>query len=430
MRKEWTREECIQALYEYMVANHRPPPSNAAVPGVPSLAIFISRVGQSYRQYAKENFPDLPIVDGRNRGEWTKESIRAATDAFYEKYQRRPKMIEHVANNSLPSYNTIQVVFNMKASEYWDTFYPKTKSTAWSEDSFLNELKRFQSQNGYLPTISEMDRLPQMPSYYTVRRIYGGHDGYEKFLNRHFQLDVKQPWTQERAVHAVRNYCEKTGCLPRIYDFGPANNLPSITTLYKLFPRQGLTEIYGQYFPEYHRNRPARAHREHINRIWTRERILKAIDTFYANTGRFPRSVDFRVKNGLPGTSTLYAAFPSEGLQTIFERYFPERTPVERTHKWTPEKILTSICNFYQETGKFPATRDFCSKNRLPSTETVYRNLGCELREACLQAQRLLQEEHPQSESADSMRNGTADSPEATDYMEESQGIGLHMGGM
>ena len=375
MRKEWTREKCIQALNEYIVKNHRLPPSNATVPGVPSSPIFISRVGQTYQQYAKENFPDVPITGGRKSCEWTRESIRAATDAFYEKYQRRPKMLEHVAKNSLPSHNTIQVTFNMTAAEYWDTFYPQTKSTTWSEDEFLNELKCFQDQNGYLPNLSELDHLPQMPSSYTVRRIYGGRSGYEGFLSKHFHINVKQPWTQESAIHAVRSYCKKTGRLPRICDYGRANNLPAITTLYKLFPRQRLTEIYEQYFPEYHRNWSARAHREHTNRIWSQESILKAIDTFYTNTGRFPKAAEFKAKNELPGTSTVYEAFPGEGFQTIFERYFPERTPAERTHKWTPEKILTSICNFYRETGKFPATRDFCSKNHLPSTETVYRML-------------------------------------------------------
>lgn len=436
MKKKWTCEKCIQALKEYIVENQRLPPSNATVPGVPSSAIFISRVGQTYRQYAKENFPDLPIIGKGKSCEWTRESIRAATDAFYEKYQRRPKALEHVAKNSLPSHNTIQATFNMTTAEYWDTFYPQTKSTTWLEDEFLNELKRFQVQNGYLPNLSELDHLPQMPSSYTVRKIYGGRSGYEVFLSKHFQINVKQPWTQESAVHAVRNYCEKTGRLPRICDFCLANNLPAVTTFYKLFPSQKLTEIYEQYFPEHHRNRPsrvnrlARACREHIRQNWTQEKILKAIDTFYTNTGRFPKSVDFRVKNGLPGTTTLYAAFHGEGFQTIFARYFPERVHAEGTQKWTSEKILTSICNFYQETGRFPSSRDFCSRNHLPALDTVYRNLGCELREACLQAQRLLQEEHPQSESADSMRNGTADSPEATDYMEESQGIGLHMGGM
>ena len=263
MRKEWTREKCIQALNEYIVKNHRLPPSNATVPGVPSSPIFISRVGQTYQQYAKENFPDVPITGGRKSCEWTRESIRAATDAFYEKYQRRPKMLEHVAKNSLPSHNTIQVTFNMTAAEYWDTFYPQTKSTTWSEDEFLNELKCFQDQNGYLPNLSELDHLPQMPSSYTVRRIYGGRSGYEGFLSKHFHINVKQPWTQESAIHAVRSYCKKTGRLPRICDYGRANNLPAITTLYKLFPRQRLTEIYEQYFPEYHRNWSARAHREH-----------------------------------------------------------------------------------------------------------------------------------------------------------------------
>lgn len=436
MKKEWTREKCIQALNEYIVKNHGLPPSNITVPGVPSSAIFISRVGQTYRQYAKENFPDVPVTGRKKSCEWTRESIRAATDSFYEKYQRRPKALEHVAKNSLPSHNTIQATFNMTAAEYWDTFYPQTKSTTWSEDEFLNELKCFQAQNGYLPNLSELDYLPQMPSSYTVRKIYGGRSGYEGFLSKHFQIDVKQPWTQESAINAVRSYCEKTGRLPRICDFCLANNLPAITTFYKLFPRQRLTEIYEQYFPEYHRNRssrvnrPAKACREHIRQNWTREKILKAIDTFYTNTGRFPRSVDFRAKNGLPGTSTLYAVFPGEGVHTIFEQYFPERVPAEGTQKWTSEKILTNICNFYRETGRFPASRDFCSKNHLPALNTVHRNLGCELHEACLQAQRLLQEEHSQSENATSMRDGTADSPEATEYMEESQGIGLCMGGM
>ena len=430
MRKEWTREECIQALHEYMVENHRLPPSHATVPGVPSLAIFINRVGQSYRQYAKENFPDLPIVEGRKSCEWTRESIRAATDAFYEKYQRRPKALEHAPKNNLPSHSTIQATFNMTAAEYWDTFYPQTKSITWSEDSFLNELKCFQAQNGYLPNLSELDRLPQMPSSYEVKKIYGGRSGYEGFLSKHFQIDVKRPWTQESAIHAVHDYCERTGCLPRICDYGLANNLPAMPTLYKLFPHQGLAEIYGQYFPEYHRNRPARAYREHINRIWTQEKILKAIDTFYTNTGRFPKAKDFRTENGLPSANTFYEAFHGEGFQMVFERYFPERTPVERTQKWTPEQILASICNFYRDTGRFPGAKDFCSRNHLPALGTVYRNLGCEFREACLQAQRLLQEEHSQSENADSIRDDTADSPEATDHMEESQGIGLCMGGM
>lgn len=42
---------------EYIAENHRLPLSNATVPEVPSSAIFISRVGQSYRRYAIINLP-------------------------------------------------------------------------------------------------------------------------------------------------------------------------------------------------------------------------------------------------------------------------------------------------------------------------------------------------------------------------------------
>ena len=219
----------------------------------------------------------MPIIGRRKSCEWTRETIRAATDAFYEKYQRRPKTLEHVAKNSLPSHNTIQATFNMTASEYWDTFYPQTKSAKsipWSEDKFLNELKRFQVQNGYLPHLSELDRLPQMPSSCTVRKMYGGRSGYEFFLSKHFQIDVKQPWTQESVVHAVRSYCEKTGRLPRICDFCQANNLPAIATLYKLFPHQRITEIYGQYFPEHHGNRPSRVSSKYRKSVCSQSNLL------------------------------------------------------------------------------------------------------------------------------------------------------------
>ena len=42
---------------EYIAENHRLPLSNATVPEVSSSAIFISRVGQSYRRYAIINLP-------------------------------------------------------------------------------------------------------------------------------------------------------------------------------------------------------------------------------------------------------------------------------------------------------------------------------------------------------------------------------------
>ena len=311
----WNRETCIQAVEDFIREHQAIPQMQELRPPLPSANLFKKYVGQPVGAYCKAYHPDL---HGKATHRFTKEQIRAATDAFYAKHGRQARLVEHRAYNGLPSHNTVTACFNMTAKEYWDTFYPEPRQQ-WTVETVLEALKAYHAENGRLPTQTIFfNSTPQFPSKKVFEELSGGMR-YKEFIRLHLQDLADNGWTQENILEAVLQFEEKYGSLPRTTDFAPANGLPPITTLYRKFPCQQLGEVYAQWLPE-HQMRHARPA---VEKKWNGDSVVQALRMFVEKNRRLPMTHEYSPKYGLPSYSTVRKNL-GRTMAEIYQELFPE----------------------------------------------------------------------------------------------------------
>lgn len=319
----WSRESCIQAVEEFIREHQAIPRVQELRPPLPGGNLFKTYVGQSVGAYCKAYHPEL---HRNSTPHFTKEQIRAATDAFYAKHGRQARMVEHRAYNGLPGHNTITACFNMTAKEYWNKFYPEPGpghepelKQQWTVDTVLEALKAYHAENGRLPTQGTFfNSTPQFPSKKVFEDLSGGMK-YKEFIQFHLPDLADNGWTQENILKAVLRFEEKYDSLPRAIDFVSENGLPSITMLYRKFPCQRLGEVYAQWLPE-HQMRHARAA---VEKKWNEDSVVQALRMFVEKNQRLPMTHEYATKYGLPSYSTVRENL-GRPMAEAYQELFPE----------------------------------------------------------------------------------------------------------
>lgn len=105
-------------------------------------------------------------------------------------------------------------------------------------------------------------------------------------------------------------------------------------------------------------------------RLWTREKVIAAIQRFAAEHGRPPRAVDFKSS---PSASTVQGLFGSwtAGLRAAGFEPLPAK---RKGPVWTQEKLIAALQSFAREHGRPPAYSDFaCSR---PAGSTIIAAFG------------------------------------------------------
>lgn len=317
----WSRETCIQAVEAYIREHQAIPRVQELRPPLPGGNLFKTYVGQTVGDYCKAHHPELR---GNGTSRFTKEQIRAATDAFYAKHGRQARTVEHRAYNGLPSHNTVTACFNMTTREYWNKFYPEPGNEPelkqqWTVETALEALKAYHAENGRLPTQTTFfNSTPQFPSKKVFEGLSGGMK-YRDFIQLHLPDLAEHGWTQKNILKAVLRFEEKYGSLPRATDFAPTNGLPPITTVYRKFPCQHLREVYAQWLPE-HQMRPTHPA---VEKKWNEDSVVQALRSFVEKNQRLPLTHEYATKYGLPSYSTVRKNL-GRTMDEIYQKLFPE----------------------------------------------------------------------------------------------------------
>lgn len=355
-RGYWTAEHCIQALDTFIEnEGRRPKSAELGKAGLPSQAIFQNAVGCSYAQYCREHgytAKPLPV--------WTKESITAATDCFFEQYGRYPKAEEYDLEHGLPSHNTFPAHFGITAGEYWKQRYPIAQE--WTPETIKTAFEHFVEHHSRLPFMRELKPEYGLPSFSILLNRTGAAT-YSEFCRTQFpSIPLNRSiWDRESCTQAVDRFILQNGKAPTSSDCYNANGLPRFDIFYKKVG-QTVLEYCKQKYPQL----PGTPRR------WTRESCLQAVDSFIAQNGRTPNYRDHKPGSGLPSPSTFLRAVG----QTMDE--YCGRSPQHNTvqTRWTKERCMQALHQFVVQNGRLPHSKEYRNANGLPNWITFERKVG------------------------------------------------------
>lgn len=347
----WTANRCIQEV-ETFVKNEgrRPMTTELGKAGLPSETAFQNAVGCTYAQYCKKQG-----YTGKYLPIWTRESIIAATDLFFEQHGRYPKPDEYNLAHGLPSHNTFLAHFGITAGNYWKQRYPLQEK--WTPETIKKAFEHFIECHSRLPTIKELKPEHGLPSAAIVLNRTSMAT-YTEFCQKYFPSFSlhRSVWNYENCIQAVDQFVVRNGRRPKYGDCHKANDLPSSAT-FRRKVGHSLASYCRQNYPQFSCTRPK----------WTREMCVQAVDNFISQNGRLPHYKDCKSENGLPDPSTF---FKTVG-QTIYE--YCGRPPRIR---WTKEQCTQSLQQFVHQNGRLPQTIEYCSKNGLPGLLTFKEKVG------------------------------------------------------
>lgn len=118
--------------------------------------------------------------------------------------------------------------------------------------------------------------------------------------------------------------------------------------------------------------------RPDVDRIWTRENVITAIQRWARVHGRPPSSREWLlVGDDHPGMSSVYPELFPSWADAIEAAGFPRpRSGAQQGKWWTPEAIVEMIREFVTTRGRRPSVRDWRDDPAYPDPKTVARTCG------------------------------------------------------
>jgi len=233
----------------------------------------------------------------------------------------------------------------------------------------------------------------------TFRSLFGMTPTEYYCLNNPGQQPYRK-WTREEALNAIDRYVARTNKLPAV-ELRSANGLPSEGTVARLTGGT-LMSLYEKRYPELYAAR--KEANKDVNKVWSKESIIGAIEGFIQRNGRLPVNADFNEANKLPSTNTVKIYFGRPAVRLMKERY-PDMF-VPQKFIWTTEKAHKAIDGFIRQNGRIPKSTEYTKANGLPTYPNAARLIGRSPAEYCREQypdlappKRQGQDEEPEIES-------------------------------
>jgi len=165
-------------------------------------------------------------------------------------------------------------------------------------------------------------------------------------------------WTQDTTIKAIRLFVEEHGRVPVSRDFQKSGGkYPGATTVKKQFDSWNKALEAAGFSPN-------------IQKVWTNDETIEAIQFFVKEHGRVPLYTDFEKSNGkYPSSSTVINQFDSWNKAIEAAGFSPN---IQK--EWTNDETIEAIQLFVEEHDRVPQERDFLnSDGKYPSKTTVVR---------------------------------------------------------
>ena len=230
----------------------------------------------------------------------------------------------------------------------------KNEAGLWTKERLIVEFNRFHKEFGRYPNPKELDSTPSYPSYDTFVRVFGS---WRKFKTRLGLEMRKESYTKDEIKELILTFYIKKGRLPKTKEFRKKFGMLSTRSIILLFG--SLRKCY-----EFCGLESARKYR-------SKKELLNLIKGYYEETGKVPKSRDFRRCVGkYPNPATYIKHFGSWNKALLKAGLKPYRP-------YTKEELIDILRTYYEEKGKIPKAQVFqFSKKKYPSPTTYIKYFG------------------------------------------------------
>ena len=168
---------------------------------------------------------------------------------------------------------------------------------AWTPEECIQAIHDFCVENGRIPQTRDFENSEgKYPSIKTIVRYFGSwNSGIEA---TGYTPIIQKDWSPERCIQAIHDFWEENGYIPQSRDFkNSGGKYPSSFTVSNLFGSWNKAIKAAGYTPI-------------IQKDWSPERCIQAIQMFYTENDRIPVSRDFTKSDGkYPSNGTVSNLF-------------------------------------------------------------------------------------------------------------------------
>ncbi|MBR2459900.1 MAG: HNH endonuclease [Clostridia bacterium] len=294
------------------------------------------------------------LSNGNGDGKMTKEKFDLAVGDFIRRNGDIRQIDFSREYNRLPGISYMRKYYGT-LNELKKVFGITDISLNWSRDNIKQALLYFVSAHGGI-TQKDLKKENGLPSVGCILSYFPEYRSFAEIKQGLCNIESRGIWTREEAIQAGKEFALRRGGKLVQSDCTPANNLPAMAAIYRLFGNM----------PTYQRAVGAAVSR---NNYVSEQEIEAAVRVYFENKDRIVES-----------RKAFFESFPY-GLDVICGRYqsfgaFAERFNITvkntKKAKYTKQEVDAAISGFVRSGRPIPTCHGL-TKEGLPAASVIMR---------------------------------------------------------
>lgn len=293
-------------------------------------------------------------TNNNDDGKMTKEKFDIIVGTFIEEKGDIRQIDFSREYNHLPGISYVLKYYGT-LSELKKSFGITDISLNWNRENIKEALVKFVSTHGKI-TQKDIRKENGLPSINCILNYYPEYKNFTEIKKGLCDIESRGIWTREEAIEAGKNFVAKHGGKIVQADCTPANNLPAMAVIYRLFGNM----------PTYQKEIGSVVSK---NNYVSKEDIEKAVEIYFGDKKRVVES-----------RNSFFESFPY-GIGVVCSRYktfdaFTEQFNITvkntKKAKYTKQEVDAIISEFVKSGKPIPNHHDF-TKEGLPTASVIMR---------------------------------------------------------
>ena len=228
----------------------------------------------------------------------------------------------------------------------------------YTKEGLIKVLQLLANDIGKTPTIKDLIKRKNCPSYFTFYNYFGSWNNALKSANLEINYEYKF-YSNQELVDFLTKFWKRNNKVPRLEDFVGDNNYPSPKTYFQRF---------GSW-----NNALKRANLEiNMRKDYKREELIGLLRNKAKDLGRSPTIDELNIDKNMPDRDTYSRYFgtfnKALGYAGLEVRYV--------FRKWTKEELLQKLQQKAKEIGKCPTQKNLDRDSAMPAKNSYRKYFG------------------------------------------------------